>query len=76
MARNRRFEAQDPRDVVQYLRDHVADGLANELRGLNEDNAVAALRHAEHRLAGALQIVRLCLHAQIGEEDADGDDAG
>jgi hypothetical protein len=66
----------NPRHVVQYLRDHVADGLANELRGLNEDNAVAALRHIEYRLADALQLVRLCQCAQSEEEAGDGDDAG
>ena len=68
-----KYQYRDPRRVVRYLRDQIADGLARELAGLNEDNAVAALIHAEDLLANALSVVRLCL-AMV--EVDDGDDAG
>lgn len=64
----------DPRVVVRYLRDHIADGLARELSGLNEQRAVAALEYAEDRLANALQVVRLCLAEQNRREAEDGDE--
>lgn len=67
------YQYRDPRRVVRYLRDHVADGLARALAGLNEDNAVDALIYAEDLMGNALSVVRLCLG--MIEVD-DGDDAG
>jgi len=57
----------DPRRMIRRLR----DGLSAELAGLNEDNAIEALRYAEDRLGNELAMVRLVLELQ--EEPDDGD---
>jgi len=68
------YQYRDPRRVVLYLQEHLADGLARELMGLNPDDAVPALVYAEDRLANALCVVRLCLN-QIGANEVGDDDA-
>jgi len=67
------YQYRDPRRVVRYLRDRIADGLARELAGLNEGNAVDALIYAEDLLGNALSVVRLCLSTIEVDDD---DDAG
>lgn len=70
------FQYRDPRRVVRHLRDHVADGLARELAGLNEDNAVEALMYVEDLLANELSVVRLCLGMiEVDDDDDAGDES-
>lgn len=52
-----RENVRDPAALVRRLR----DGLAAELAGLNEDNAVEALRYAAQRLSAELQQVHAVL---------------
>ena len=60
------FQYRDPRQVVRYVREKIAPGLA----GLSEDDAVDALIKAEDLLGNGLSVVRLCLGAIV--VDADG----
>lgn len=61
----------DDRRVVRYLRDKTAPKLRRELAGLDEDDAVGALRHAEDLLGNALTLVRLRLNAIVATDDGE-----
>ena len=64
---------------VRQVRDEVAAELeqkAQELKGLNEENALEALEYAEELLANALQRVRLCIMLAGLQVMSDGCDKG